>query len=237
MRRRNSSKLPYGWLACSLLLPLAPVLAQVPAPAAQQLLRQQERERALREQQEAKRDVRLQGAEVIAPDRIPGDESPCFHIQAFRLGGEGAGPFRWALDAIDQADDPATGRCLGTAGVNTVMKRVQNAIIARGFVTTRVLAPPQDLKGGTLTLTVVPGRIRAIRFAEGTQPRATLWSAVPAEPGDLLNLRDIEQGLEMPLAQWEADDYARVRKTTQDYVADCTDQVTAHFPELFKSAS
>ncbi|HEY5971525.1 MAG TPA: ShlB/FhaC/HecB family hemolysin secretion/activation protein [Pseudoxanthomonas sp.] len=171
-------------------------MAQVPAPAAQQLLRQQERERALREQQEAKRDVRLQGAEVIAPGRIPGDESPCFYIQTFRLGGEGAGQFRWALDAIDQADDPATGRCLGTAGVNTVMKRVQNAIIARGFVTTRVLATPQDLKGGTLTLTVVPGRIRAIRFADGTQPRATLWSAVPAEPGDLLNLRDIEQGLE-----------------------------------------
>ena len=42
-----------------------------------------------------------------------------------------------------------------------VMARIQNAIIARGFVTTRILARPQDLKTGTLVLTV-PGRIRDI---------------------------------------------------------------------------
>lgn len=85
---------------------------------------------------------------------------------------------------------------MGTEGVNTVLKRVQNAIVARGFVTTRVLAAPQDLKRGVLTLTLVPGRIRTIRFAPDTDARATAWNAVPADAGDLLNLRDIEQGLE-----------------------------------------
>ncbi|MDR0775746.1 MAG: ShlB/FhaC/HecB family hemolysin secretion/activation protein, partial [Azonexus sp.] len=39
-------------------------------------------------------------------------------------------------------------------------------------------------------------KIRAIRFTDDTSPRATLWNAVPAAPGDILNLRDIEQGLE-----------------------------------------
>ena len=43
----------------------------------------------------------------------------------------------------------------------------------------------------------MPGRIAAIRFAEGSDARTSLrCDAIPARPGDLLNLRDIEQGLE-----------------------------------------
>ncbi|HEU4774896.1 MAG TPA: ShlB/FhaC/HecB family hemolysin secretion/activation protein, partial [Lysobacter sp.] len=47
-------------------------------PDAQELRRQQERERNLREQQEAAPDVRLQAEEAVLPDRLPSDESPCF---------------------------------------------------------------------------------------------------------------------------------------------------------------
>ena len=171
------------------------VCAQV-APPDQELLRQQERERALREQQEATPDVRLQAAPEEAVGRLPADESPCFPIQRIALEGELADHFRWSLRAADPSDDPATGRCLGTGGVDIVIKRMQNAIIARGYVTTRILAAPQDLKAGTLTLTVVPGRINAVRFAsvEGRTP--ALWNALAVGPGDLLNLRDIEQALE-----------------------------------------
>ena len=188
-------------LAGSLLVPLMPAQAQSASPTSadqntQELLRQQARERALREQQESAPDVRLERPVQVAPDRIPHDEAPCFPIKEIRLEGEDAHQFHWALKAADPAHDPATGQCLGTIGINVVLKRVQNAIVARGFVTTRVLAAPQDLTQGLLTLTLVPGRIRAIRFVEGTDSRATVWNALPAQPGDLLNLRDIEQGLE-----------------------------------------
>ena len=180
-----------GWLA-----PLSPPMAQV-SPSSQELLRQQERERALREAQEQTPDVRLESPVAAAFEVLPADESPCFRIESIRLDGEGAQAFRWALKAADPKNDPATGRCLGTAGINIVMKRVQNAIIAKGYVTTRVFAASQDLKGTqTLTLTVVPGRIRAIRFADGTDSRARYRNAVPARTGDLLNLRKIEQALE-----------------------------------------
>jgi len=73
---------------------------------------------------------------------------------------------------------------------------VQNAIVARGYVTTRVLAAPQDIKEGQLTLTLIPGRIHSIRFTDDSGKRATEFNAMPAAPGDILNLRDIEQGLE-----------------------------------------
>ena len=166
------------------------------APATGAPLRQQERERALREQQEARPDVRLDRESQAQSPRLPTDEAPCFLIQRIALEGEHAEHFDWALAAAGTADDPAVGRCLGTTGINLVMTRVQNAIIAKGYVTTRVLAAPQDLKQGVLTLTVVPGRVRAVRFADGVDARAALWNAVPARAGDLLNLRDIEQALE-----------------------------------------
>ncbi|HWT17422.1 MAG TPA: ShlB/FhaC/HecB family hemolysin secretion/activation protein, partial [Variovorax sp.] len=100
-----------------------------------------------------------------------------------------------------EGNDSPIGRCLGTSGVNVVLARAQQAVIARGFVTTRVLAAPQDLSGGTLALSLVPGRIAAIRTTTDSSSTvlgsgALLAIAIPARVGELLNLRDIEQGLE-----------------------------------------
>jgi hemolysin activation/secretion protein len=181
-------------------IPVAPGTSQRD-DASQELIRQQERERLLRQQQERKPDVRLQGEPaVVAANRLSEGESPCFVIGHLVLRGDANEQFQWALTAVSRDDlgaaDTPLGRCLGTQAINGVMGRMQNAIIARGYVTTRVLAEPQDLSKGTLTLTVIPGRIRQIAFAPGTPSRATWWNAVPARPGDLLNVRDTEQALE-----------------------------------------
>lgn len=165
--------------------------------SAQQYQRQQERERQLRQQQEQRPDVRLPDeSSKNAVGRIPQGESPCFRVDRILLAGEQSRHFQFALAGVTGGDAPATGRCLGVQGINTVMARIQNAIVERGYVTTRVLAQPQDIASGELRLTVVPGRIHAIRLAPGADPRATRWNALPTTAGDLLNLRDIEQGLE-----------------------------------------
>jgi len=169
---------------------------QVGDPGAQELLRQQERERVLREQQESRPDVRLESGQGEQGERLPTQEQPCVRIDRIVLDGEGAKGFQWALAAADPREDPASGRCLGTEGINVVMKRVQNAIIARGYVTTRVLSAPQDLNTGTLTLSVVPGRFREAVFTEADGRHPAIANALPIRSGGLLNLRDIEQGLE-----------------------------------------
>jgi len=178
-----------------------------PAPlssADQEQRRAQERERVLREQQERAPDVRLPPAPQAGAAKLPAAESPCLPIRELKLrtvAGEPAAlasQFAWALDAAAgaEANDSPLARCLGTQGIAIVIKRMQNAVIARGYVTTRVLAEPQDLNTGILTLTLIPGRIRAVRFSEGSDARGNAWTALPAKPGDLLNLRDIEQALE-----------------------------------------
>ncbi|WP_447885275.1 ShlB/FhaC/HecB family hemolysin secretion/activation protein [Serratia fonticola] len=153
--------------------------------------RQQERERALLEQNTPQADARLSRPEVVLPD-YPVDESPCFAINLLTLVGESADRFQWALDAAQDAK----GRCLGGQGIVLAINKVQNALLAKGYVTTRVMAQEQDLTQGVLTLTLQPGRIGEIRFDEPVSWRGRLWNTIPASRGDILNLRDIEQGLE-----------------------------------------
>ncbi|MCY1162828.1 Filamentous hemagglutinin transporter protein FhaC [compost metagenome] len=210
-RKTHSNVLKLG-VGLAVFLLAGQAMAQ-PAPqtsAEQEQRRAQERDRLLREQQEKTPDVRLLEAPK-SPEaeaaKLPVAESPCFKVNALKLrivaGDKAAAeaqasPFAWALDAAagpDYGDSPV-GRCVGAESVGIVIKRVQNAVIARGYVTTRVLAEPQDLTTGVLVLTVIPGRIRALRFSDGSDGRGNAWNAVPAGPGDLLNLRDIEQALE-----------------------------------------
>ncbi|WP_232311090.1 ShlB/FhaC/HecB family hemolysin secretion/activation protein [Herbaspirillum autotrophicum] len=182
------------WASCS------PTLARTPASiagGAREFLRQQEREQATRQQQEAAAHVRLlpnAGATQLTP--LPGAETPCFAINTIVLRGDAAEQFNFALQRVSAGDDPAIGRCLGKNGINAVLGRVQNAIARRGFVTTRVLAGAQQLQSGTLVLTLVPGRVRNVRFAADASVRGTKWNALPVNDGDLINLRDLEQGLE-----------------------------------------
>lgn len=185
-----------------LILPFSSIAADINQvdTNTQEQIRQQERQRLLRQQQEIKPDARdageqLKNAAPIATDLIPENETPCFVINRIELVGDSADKFKFALNKVLD-EKPILGRCLGAVGINAVMARVQNAIIAKGFVTTRVLAAPQDLKSGVLQLTIIPGKVNAFRFTPDSSKRANAWNALPMSKGDILNLRDIEQGLE-----------------------------------------
>ncbi|MFP1740693.1 ShlB/FhaC/HecB family hemolysin secretion/activation protein [Lonsdalea quercina] len=171
-------------------IPDAPMQGAAAIDAREQL-RQQERTRALREQNTPQADVRLQTPDAALPG-YPTEENPCFTIHHLALQGEASEQFQWALASAADAN----GRCLGAQGIVLAINKVQNAILAKGYVTTRVMAQEQDLTQGILTLTLQPGRISDIRFGQPTSWRGRLWNAIPASRGDILNLRDVEQGLE-----------------------------------------
>ena len=232
-------------LLCGPLLALAQASPTTPQPFIEEQ-RQQQRERALRQQNEPSVDERLPGAPAPAVQRIPDNEIPCFRIGRITLVGERAESFQWALSALAEAGPGADGpdapldRCLGAAGINVVLARVQQVLIARGWVTTRVLAAAQDLSTGSLVLTLIPGRIAAIRFsadavlASVLAGRATLASAIPAAPGELLNLRDIEQGLEnfkrLPTAEADIQIELSTAPNAQPGDSDLVVKVVQRFP-------
>ncbi|PSH37620.1 hemolysin transporter [Yersinia pseudotuberculosis] len=120
-------------------------------------------------------------------------ETPCFVINRIKISG--AEPLlRWL--PLQRIANQALGQCLGGQGINQLMSQLQNRLVGHGYVTTRVLAPQQDLNSGTLALQVVPGKIHRVALTPESDRHVTLFSAFPARPGHLLDLRDIEQGLE-----------------------------------------
>lgn len=171
-------------------------------------LRNRARQEALeRERQQQAPSVNLQGAvPKVEPFQLPAAETPCFTVHNFvlevpsqlspaarRYGASTSflDTFRFAQDFLEQY----TGKCIGREGINMLVKGVTAKILERGYSTTRVGIPEQDMLSGTLRLTLVPGIIHELRFADpGTS--GTWKNAFPTSAGKLLNLRDLEQGLE-----------------------------------------
>lgn len=169
----------------------------MPDPALELRREQQEEARrralAVPPAQAAPKDLR---AEDDA--RLPTNETPCFQIREVRLQGQDAGPFDWSLQALDGpgGKDSPINRCLGVNGIELLQKRLQNAIIARGYVTSRVLVTNQNLADGVLVFEPVGGRVDQLRDKSGAQSQVSLSAAFPGDPGELLNLRDLEQALD-----------------------------------------
>ncbi|MTD27497.1 ShlB/FhaC/HecB family hemolysin secretion/activation protein [Erwinia sorbitola] len=163
-------------------------------PGDQQLINQQERQRAIERQLAPPTpDVRLQPpGSFFSHIQFPA-EQPCFALQQIELQGREAFP-QWM--PLQKLADEAKGQCLGGKGINLLMSALQNRLVDHGYVTARVLAPPQDLNSGSLKLLLVPGRVRNVRLTPDSDRYIQLYTALPARSGELLDLRDIEQGLE-----------------------------------------
>ena len=159
-----------------------------------QFIIQQQRQKALEQQLTPPTpDVRLFGSDDRSSQLIFPSETPCFPIARVTLSGQEALPHWLPLQRIA---NQAQGKCLGGKGVNRLMSALQNRLVDHGWITTRVLAPAQDLRQGTLALRVVPGDIRHVTLTPESSNYIQLYSAFPAREGNLLDLRDIEQGLE-----------------------------------------
>ena len=59
-----------------------------------------------------------------------------------------------------------------------------------------MLVPDQNLKEGTLTLRILPGRISEWLLQNQEGRTVHRWNNFPEAEGDVLDLRGLEQGLE-----------------------------------------
>lgn len=172
----------------SLLFIASPLLAADP------FTHQQEQQKALEQQLlPPTPDVRLSAPSAPGTPLTFPVETPCFPIQQVELSGQETLPHWLPLRLITRR---AEGVCLGNEGINLLMRELQNRLVDSGYVTTRVLAPAQDLNSGHLKLVVVPGLLRQVQLTPDSSRYITLYSAFPPRTGQPLDLRDIEQGLE-----------------------------------------
>lgn len=163
-------------------------------------VKQIEKEKQLQKNNESQRSVRIDIDQSNAQSLIIQNETPCFVINSLQLDAEQAEHFRFAIQPLISGKQSILGHCLGIQGVNKVVSSVQNNVIKAGYVTTRILVDSQDLRSHRLALRVVPGKISSIKMnhidSKGHSHHAALFNSMPMSQGDVLNLRDLEQGLE-----------------------------------------
>lgn len=194
-RRAHRHRSRWHWLPLAGLATLSPVAFGQERPLTldeqQQRLRtqQQAQERAARTQAPDLRTDRHAATDFHSTE-LP-SESACFDLKQVHLLGERTDAFGFVQRYLYQY----AGRCVGHEGISLIVRRAGDLILDRGYVTTRVGLGEQDLSQGVLNITLVPGTVHAIRKADDTPSGEWEW-ALPIRPGDLLNLRDIEQGLE-----------------------------------------
>ncbi len=158
-------------------------------------MRQQEREQQLKLKQEQKPSVKIEKPKLESAE-IPINETPCVLIKNVSVFDD-SGKFGWATSELKDYLKDKLPMCIGKDGVSAIMKKLQNTVIAKGFVTTRVSAKPQDLNSGILQLSIIPGRAKNIKVIQNEpKNRVFVFNTVPIAEGDIVNIYDIEQGLE-----------------------------------------
>jgi hemolysin activation/secretion protein len=182
------------------------VLASMPA-AAQSLppalvapegLKRQE------QRQSAAASLLPQGADQLRPGggSVPSlgmlpRETPCFTIHDIRFSGAHARRLSW----LSRDVAPVLGQCVGVHGLARIAEVLDAHLIELGYATSRASFPAQNLASGVLDVHLDVGLVAAVRMVRaGSGKPDTAWgtwrNAFPTGPGDILNIRDIEQGIE-----------------------------------------
>ncbi|WKE65271.1 ShlB/FhaC/HecB family hemolysin secretion/activation protein [Gallaecimonas kandeliae] len=87
-------------------------------------------------------------------------------------------------------------KCLGLDKIQSVIKAVTSLYIEKGLITSRAYVKPQNLASGTLVITVIEGKVDHLLSVDQHLTSTQLAMAFPTGNDEILNLRNLEQGLE-----------------------------------------
>jgi hemolysin activation/secretion protein len=174
-----------------ILWPIGSAHAALLSPADRSAVQQQQQ--LLLDQNQRQRDE-LERSTVLprmpSSPALSASDGPCFVISRIVLEGATAMPDV----AQSRLTAPWRNQCLDMAALNDLTHAVSDWYISRGYITSRAFLTEQDLTHGTLHIAVLEGKLQQIQL-EGV-PERTLKMTFPGRVGKILNLRDIEQGME-----------------------------------------
>ena len=155
----------------------------------------QQQQQQLLDENQRQRDALERSAPLTitpSPETSAGTEGPCFTVSSIVVSGA----TRLTSAETDRLVAPWVNQCLNITGLTAVTDAVTDGYIRRGYITSRAFLTEQDLSGGVLHITVMEGRLQQIRAEGADLPARTLKMVFPGMEGKVLNLRDIEQGME-----------------------------------------
>ncbi len=175
----------------SLSMPLMVQAADPVIPMTQQEQLQQDRD--TQRERNLRLDTERVGTVVSEPALIdvPSDKNgTSFYIKQIQLDGVPK-----ELSFLNKIARKHEQKHVTVSDIANIRNAFQRKLLDKGFVTSQVYIPEQNLNAGTLQFMVMPGRVEDIRYS--TSSAHGPWrTAFPVRPGDILNIRDVEQGLE-----------------------------------------
>jgi hemolysin activation/secretion protein len=87
-------------------------------------------------------------------------------------------------------------RCLGVNEIEQILGEITRDYLQRGYIAVRAYLPAQDLRTRKLRILVVEGRLGQFIIDDGDKHSVSTRMVFPGLEGRMLNLRDLEQGIE-----------------------------------------
>lgn len=160
-------------------------------PMTQQEQLQQDRD--TQRERNLRLDAKRVGTVVSEPALIdvPSDKNgTSFYIKQIQLDGVPK-----ELSFLNKIARKYEQKHVTVSDITNIRNAFQRKLLDKGFVTSQVYIPEQNLNAGTLQFMVMPGRVEDIQYSDSSA-HGPWRTAFPVRPGDILNIRDVEQGLE-----------------------------------------
>ena len=172
-------------------MPLMAQAADPVIPMTQQEQLQQDRD--TQRERNLRLDAERVGTVVSEPALIdvPSDKNGAsFYIKQIQLDGVPK-----ELSFLNKIARKHEQKHVTVSDITNIRNAFQRKLLDKGFVTSQVYIPEQNLNAGTLQFMVMPGRVEDIRYS-ASSAHGPWRTAFSVRPGDILNIRDVEQGLE-----------------------------------------
>lgn len=172
-------------------MPLMVLAADPVIPMIQQEQLQQDRD--TQRERNLRFDAERVGTVVSEPALIdvPSDKNgTSFYIKQIQLDGVPK-----ELSFLNKIARKHERKHVTVSDITNIRNAFQRKLLDKGYVTSQVYIPEQNLNAGTLQFMVIPGRVEDIRYSDSSA-HGPWRTAFPVRPGDILNIRDVEQGLE-----------------------------------------
>lgn len=172
-------------------MPLMVQAADPVIPMTQQEQLQQDRD--TQRERNLRLDAERVGTVVSEPALIdvPSDKNGTFfYIKQIQLDGVPK-----ELSFLSKIARKHEQKHVTVSDITNIRNAFQRKLLDKGYVTSQVYIPEQNLNAGTLQFMVMPGRVEDIRYS-ASSAHGPWRTAFSVRPGDILNIRDVEQGLE-----------------------------------------
>ncbi|MGS0707713.1 ShlB/FhaC/HecB family hemolysin secretion/activation protein [Acinetobacter sp. ANC 3781] len=176
--------------------PLSPQDLSLP-----ELIRQDQRLSDLKQQLDTQAIIQPISAHLLKKQPLIVAEEPCFDINTIHTevndsNSKTIDTFKFLSQILNKKNNRIIGQCIGTQSLQNVVRFAQNELIKKGFVTSQIVVPEQDMTQGILRFELVPGRIAKISHSGPDISALQLKTALPFTEGDILNIRLLDHALE-----------------------------------------